>query len=82
MRGKADIYLLNGAHQPGQTLAGGPGIDVSPTFDASGHMMAYVSDETGSPNIYVKEVGGGSGRRLTTSGYNTNPSMPRAISVR
>jgi TolB protein len=34
-----------------------------------------VSDETGSPNIYVKSVGSGSGRRVTTSGYNTNPSM-------
>lgn len=75
LHGKADIYLLNGSHQPGRPLAAGPGIDVSPTFDAAGRMMAYVSDETGSPNIYVKEVNGGSPRRLTSSGYNTNPSM-------
>ncbi len=75
LHGKADIYLLNGAHQPGRVLAGGPGIDVSPTFDASGRVMAYVSDATGSPNIYVKDVAGGSPRRITSSGYNTNPSM-------
>jgi len=72
MHGKADIFLLNGDHQPGRTLVASPGIDVSPSFDASGQMMAYVSDETGSPNVYVKEVNGGSSRRLTTSGYNTN----------
>uniref|UniRef100_I2PZN0 Periplasmic component of the Tol biopolymer transport system n=1 Tax=Desulfovibrio sp. U5L TaxID=596152 RepID=I2PZN0_9BACT len=75
LRGKADIYLLTGDHQPGRAIASGPGIDVSPSFDASGRIMAYVSDETGSPNIYVKDVGGGSGRRITSSGYNTNPSI-------
>jgi TolB protein len=74
LQGKADIYIVNG-QQLGRPLAAGPGIDVSPTFDASGRMMAYVSDETGSPNIYLKDVSGGSGRRITTSGYNTNPSM-------
>ncbi len=69
MQGKQNIYLLNADHQPGRVLAGGPGINVSPSFDASGGTMAYVSDETGSPNIYVN------GRRITTSGYNTNPSV-------
>lgn len=75
LHGKADIFLLNSAYQPGGAIATSPGIDVSPTFDASGRIMAYVSDETGSPNIYLKDVHGGSPRRLTTSGYNTNPSM-------
>lgn len=75
MHGKQDIYLLSGDHQPGRVLANNPGINVSPSFDASGRMMAYVCDEAGSPNIYVKDVGGGSGRRITTSGYNTNPCM-------
>ena len=69
MQGKQNIYLLNADHQPGRVLAGGPGINVSPSFDSSGSVMAYVSDETGSPNIYVN------GRRITTSGYNTNPSV-------
>jgi len=75
MHGKADIYLLNSAYQPGQPLVSGSGIEVSPTFAASGGAMAYVSDGTGSPNIYVTTVHGGAGRRVTTSGYNTNPSM-------
>jgi len=75
MKGKADIYLLGAGYQPGRPLVGGAGIEVSPTFDATGRTMAYVSDQSGSPNIYVKDVNGGSGRRVTTSGYNTNPSM-------
>ncbi|MEA4858483.1 MAG: translocation protein TolB [Solidesulfovibrio sp.] len=75
LHGKADIYVLGANYQPGRAIATSPGIDVSPTFDASGRLMAYVSDETGSPNIYVKDVSGGSPRRLTSSGYNTNPSM-------
>ncbi|MYL84098.1 translocation protein TolB [Desulfovibrio aerotolerans] len=75
MQGKADIYLLGAGFQPGRPLTSGGGIKVSPSFDASGHTMAYVSDQTGSPNIYVTSVGGGGGRRVTTSGYNTNPSV-------
>ena len=76
IHGKADIYLLGAGYQPGRPLVSGSGIEVSPTFDASGRSMAYVSDETGSPNIYVKDVAGsGAGRRVTSSGYNTNPSM-------
>jgi TolB protein len=74
MHGKQDIYLLGADHQPGRTLASSRGINVSPSFDSSGQVMAYVSDETGSPNIYVAN-GGGGGRRITTSGYNTNPSV-------
>ena len=69
MHGKQDIYELGGNYQPGRVLVTSRGISVSPTWDSSGRVMAYVSDETGSPNIYV------GGRRLTTSGYNTNPSV-------
>ncbi|UJX39597.1 TolB family protein [Desulfovibrio sp. JY] len=75
VHGKADIYLLNANHQPGRVLAGGPGINVSPSFDASGRLMAFVNDQAGNPNIYLQDVGGGSPRRITTSGYNTNPSI-------
>jgi len=71
---KQDIYLLGSNHQPERVLANNPGINVSPSFDASGRVMAYVNDGSGSPNIYIKE-GGGSGRRITSSGYNTNPCV-------
>jgi len=75
LHNKQDIYLLGSNHQPERVLANNPGINVSPSFDASGRIMAYVNDGSGNPNIYVKDVGGGSGRRITTSGYNTNPCM-------
>lgn len=74
MHGKQDIYLLSASGQPERVLADSRGICVSPAFDSSGQVMAYVSDETGSPNIYVRSGGGGA-RRITTSGYNTNPSV-------
>ena len=69
LHGKADIYLLGGNYQPGRVLAGGSGINVS------GHLMAFVNDQAGNPNIYLQDVGGGSPRRITSSGYNTNPSI-------
>lgn len=75
MKTKSDIYLLTAAFQPGRVLAEGQGIDVSPSFDQSGRLMAYVSDDSGSPNIYLKDLSSGSSRRLTKFGYNTNPSL-------
>ncbi len=75
MHGKEDIYVLTGSQQPGRTLAAGPGIDVSPSFDASGRLMAYVSDASGSPNVFLMDLGSGSNQRITSSGYNTNPSL-------
>ena len=75
LHGKADIYLLGGNYQPGRVLAGGSGINVSPSFDASGHLMAFVNDHAGKPNNYLQDVGGRTPRRITSSGYNTNPSI-------
>lgn len=73
LHGKQDIYLLDGNQQPSRVLASSRGISVSPSFDSSGRVMAYVSDESGSPNIFVRD--GGGSRRLTSSGYNTNPCV-------
>lgn len=74
MHNKQDIYLLGANEQPQRVLANNPGINVSPSFDASGQVMAFVNDGSGSPNIYVKQ-GGGAARRVTRSGYNTNPCV-------
>ncbi len=75
MKGKMDIYELAGGMRPGRVLAAGPTIDVSPSFDASGRYMAYISDQTGSPQVYLKDLTSGATRRVTRSGYNTNPCI-------
>jgi len=51
------------------------GIDTSPSWSPDGTRFAFVSDRAGSPQIYVKDTGSGSVRRLTFQGrYNTQPS--------
>jgi TolB protein len=51
------------------------GIDVSPSFAPDGNRLAFVSDRSGSPQLYVTDVQGGSAVRLTYEGrYNTAPA--------
>jgi len=76
IRGNTDIYTLDGSYKNTATaLVSDPSIDVSPSFDQSGNLMAFVSDRLGNPNIFIKDLSSGSVRRATKSGYNTNPSM-------
>ena len=76
IRGNTDIYLLDGSYKNiAQPLVSDSSIDVSPCFDQSGNLMAFVSDRMGNPNVFIKDLSGGSVRRVSKSGYNTNPSM-------
>lgn len=76
IRGNTDIYSLDSSYKnTAGTLASDSAIDVSPSFDQSGTMMAFVSDKLGNPNIFVKDLSSGTVRRVSKSGYNTNPSM-------
>jgi TolB protein len=50
-------------------------IDVGPTWSPDGRQLAYVSDRTGAPQIYVMNADGSGVRRLTFDGaYNTSPA--------
>ncbi len=74
MNRNTDIFTLDGSFKGiASTLVADSSIDVSPSFDQSGQLMAFVSDRMGNPNVFVKD--GGSVRRASKSGYNTNPSM-------
>jgi TolB protein len=76
MRGNTDIYTLDGSYKnTASTLVADSSIDVSPSFDQSGNLMAFVSDRLGNPNVFLKDLGSGSVRRASKAGYNTNPSM-------
>jgi TolB protein len=48
--------------------------EVSPTFSPDGGEIAFVSNQAGSPQIFVMSAGGGGMRRLTHAGsYNYSP---------
>lgn len=74
VNGIPGIYLLEGnSLQPGRALVADSAINTSPRFDASGTRMVFVSDRFGNPHIMLKI--GGDVRRLTTSGWNTDPTI-------
>jgi TolB protein len=76
IRQNTDIYTLDSSFKNiASPLVTDSSIDVSPTFDQSGNLMAFVSDRLGNPNVFVKDLSSGSVRRASKSGYNTNPSM-------
>ncbi len=70
------IFLLSSSFQKESKLEGSNGIDVSPSVDAAGRLMAFTSSRAGGPQIYVKDLSSGSVRRVSMSGdYNTDPSI-------
>ena len=63
-----------GGADPRRT-AGGRGIDTSPTWSPTGREIAFVSDRSGSPQVYVMDANGVGVRRLTFAGsYNDSPA--------
>jgi len=69
-----DIAVISENGSGLRRLTRGKAIDVSPTWSPDGSKIAFVSDRSGSPNIYVMNSDGSNVRRLTSSGYNTDPS--------
>lgn len=71
-----DIYLLDHNFKKVRSLISSYGIDVSPTFDATGNKMVFTSNRLGGPQIFLKDMLTGSVERISKTGsYNTEPSI-------
>jgi Tol biopolymer transport system component/DNA-binding winged helix-turn-helix (wHTH) protein len=69
LRFPAEQVATDGTGAPGvtdiQLVLNAPGSDTQPTFSPGGSRMAFVNDETGVPQLYVKNLKRGEPRRLT-----------------
>lgn len=71
---QADIWLLDKAGHPLVNLTKNEADDLDPSWSPDGSMLAFVSDRSGSPQIYVVGADGSGLQRLTFAGrYNTGP---------
>ncbi|AFI06455.1 Tol-Pal system protein TolB [Helicobacter cetorum] len=55
--GQPDVYLYDTQNKTSTKLTRYPGIDVSGVFFENDKSMAFVSDRSGYPNIYMKKLG-------------------------
>jgi len=76
-----DIYIMNPDGTKRQRVTSHPAADLEPTWSPDGYHIAFVSDRTGSPQIYWIDLSKGSEGegnyplRLTYYGnYNTSPA--------
>lgn len=70
------IFLLDHQFRRERTVENSASIDVSPSIDAAGSKMAFVSSRMGNPHIFLKDLNSGAVRRITYDGkYNTEPSI-------
>ena len=73
--GNPDIFTIDLKGKILKQLVKHWGIDVSPAFSPNGDKIAFVSNRSGSPQIYILDIGSGRVERLTYEGrYNTSPS--------
>ena len=76
MQGYPNIYLLDRSFKRDRVLESSGGIDVSPSFDATGTKMAFTSSRLGNPHIFMKDLRSGQVSRISQDGkYNTDPSI-------
>jgi Tol biopolymer transport system component len=71
---RQDIWLmpLDGNRQP-QELVATDANESDAKFSPDGHWLAYVSDETGRDEIFIRPVGGSGGRKQLSSEGGTRP---------
>jgi TolB protein len=76
-----DIYIINPDGSHPLRVTSHPASDIQPTWSPDGHYLAFVSDRSGSPQVYMidlyqgAESAGNKPIRLTQTGsYNVSPA--------
>jgi TolB protein len=74
--GQSDIFLMDLEGKMLENLTNHWADEVSPAWSRGGGKMAFVSNRTGSPQIYIMNGDGSGQRRLTfAGGYNSTPDF-------
>jgi Tol biopolymer transport system component len=63
-----EIWIYSLADKKAARVWESPGNLSTPRWSPDGRWMAYVSDETGSPEVYVRAVAGGVATRVSSAG--------------
>jgi TolB protein len=58
-------------------MTNNPSIDVSPTWSPTGNQLAWVSDRTGQPKIYIMNADGTQQRQLVADPKSDRPTWSR-----
>src|SRR5260370_34982121 len=73
--GRNNIFLLDASGNELRRLTDTSGINVNPSICAKGKRLAFTSDRSGNPQIYVMDLDGAGAKRGTYSGdYNPAPA--------
>jgi Tol biopolymer transport system component len=75
--GPSDIVILHADGSPPEPLVTSPYEEHSPAVSRDGRWLAYMSDETGRRQVYVRTLGGEGGRTLVSQGAGEEPVWSR-----
>jgi TolB protein len=80
MEGNSDIYRVQLSTAAVEKVVDGWGIEVSPSLSPDGKKIAFVSNRSGSPQVYVRNLAASSGEHRIShaGGYSTSPSWSPA----
>lgn len=74
-KGNSDIFMMNLSTNMKTRLTKKASAELSPTWSPDGRELAFTSDQTGRPQIYIMRADGKNVRRLTFDGrYNAAPA--------
>jgi serine/threonine-protein kinase len=75
--GPSDIVILHSDSSPPEPLVTSPYEEHSPAISRDGRWLAYMSDETGRRQVYVRTLRGEGGRTLVSQGAGEEPVWSR-----
>lgn len=80
--GDSELYTLDPQGSIRARLTHNPASDGSPTWNATGNALAFVSDRAGTPQIHRVNAEGGGIERMTNEGdYNVSPDWAKGKGV-